>query len=140
MQTISEIVNDLTDRSQPGALPLDWRDQDVRDALTVALETDRAQRISAPKLIVGLALWTPGESDYLIEYRSLEFSGALTETFYARTQLQPEDREYANARQFVIAVPGDLNDEAIVKYLDARIESIKAGDDIWTTGLAISQA
>ena len=102
-------------------------------------EFSSAQHSRAPKLIVGLILWNPG-AEYDIEYRSLEFWGPLSEKFNARTQLPAEDREYANARLFVVAVPGDLNDEGIVKFLDARIESIKAGDDIWTTGLVLRQA
>lgn len=137
MQTIEQIVADLTDRSQPGALPLDWRDQDVRDAITVALETDRAQRSDVPKLIAGLVLWTPG-AEYAIEYRSLEFSGSLSEKFYTHSQRSPQ--EYANARQFIAAVPGDLNDEGIVKYLDSRANSLMGGFDVWTTGLTLTQA
>ncbi len=103
------------------------------------VEFSSAQHSRAPKLIVGLILWNPG-AEYHIEYRSLEFSGALAEQFYFASSRAPEEQDYANARQFVIAVPGDLNDEGIVKFLDARIESIKAGDDIWTTGLNLTQA
>ncbi len=103
------------------------------------VEFSSASHSRAPKLIVGLILWNPG-AEYDIEYRSLEFSGALAEQFYIASSRAPEVRDYANARQFVIAVPGDLNDEGIVKFLDARIESIKAGDDIWTTGLVLRQA
>ena len=100
------------------------------------VEFSSASHSRAPKLIAGLALWNPG-AEYHIEYRSLEFSGALTEQFYFASARAPEEQDYANARQFVIAVPGDLNDEGIVKFLDARIESIKAGDDIWTAGLVL---
>ena len=100
------------------------------------VEFSSAPHSRAPKLIAGLALWNPG-AEYRIEYRSLEFSGALTEQFYLASARAPEEQDYANARQFVIAVPGDLNDEGIVKFLDARIESIKAGDDIWTAGLVL---
>ena len=100
------------------------------------VEFSSAPRSGAPKLIAGLALWNPG-AEYHIEYRSPEFSGALTEQFYLASARAPEEQDYANARQFVIAVPGDLNDEGIVKFLDARIESIKAGDDIWTAGLVL---
>ena len=100
------------------------------------VEFSSAPHSRAPKLIVGLILWNPG-AEYHIEYRSLEFSGALTEQFYLASARAPEEQDYANARQFVIAVPGDLNDEGIVKFLDARIESIKAGDDIWTAGLVL---
>ena len=96
------------------------------------VEFSSASHSRAPKLIVGLILWNPG-AEYHIEYRSLEFSGALAEQFVHAS----EHMDYANARQFVIAVPGDLNDEGIVKFLDARIESIKAGDDIWTAGLVL---
>ena len=100
------------------------------------VEFSSAPHSRAPKLIVGLILWNPG-AEYHIEYRSLEFSGALTEQFYFTSARAPEEQDYANARQFVIAVPGDLSDEGIVKFLDARIESIKAGDDIWTAGLVL---
>ena len=100
------------------------------------VEFSSAPHSRAPKLIVGLILWNPG-AEYHIEYRSLEFSGALTKQFYLASARAPEEQDYANARQFVIAVPGDLNDEGIVKFLDARIESIKAGDDIWTSGLVL---
>lgn len=100
------------------------------------VEFSSAVHSRAPKLIAGLALWNPG-AEYHIEYRSLEFSGALTEQFYFASARAPEEQDYANARQFVIAVPGDLSDEGIVKFLDARIESIKAGDDIWTAGLVL---
>lgn len=108
--------------------------QEDKAVIVAAIERDREQR-TAPKLIAGLALWNPG-AEYHIEYRSLEFSGALAEQFVYAS----EHMDYANARQFVIAVPGDLNDEGIVKYLDARIESIKAGYDVWTTGLILKQA
>ena len=100
------------------------------------VEFSSAQRSDAPKLIASLALWNPG-AEYAIEYRSLEFSGSLAEQFYFASSRAPEEQDYANARQFIIAVPGDLNDEGIVKFLDARIESIKAGDDIWTAGLVL---
>ena len=109
--------------------------QEDKAVIVAAIERDREQR-TAPKLIVGLILWNPG-AEYHIEYRSLEFSGALTEQFYFASARAPEEQDYANARQFVIAVPGDLNDEGIVRFLDARIESIKAGDDIWTAGLVL---
>lgn len=112
--------------------------QEDKAVIVAAIERDREQR-TAPKLIAGLALWNPG-AEYAIEYRSLEFSGSLAEQFYIASSHAPEARDYANARQFIIAVPGDLNDEGIVKFLDARIESIKAGDDIWTTGLVLRQA
>ena len=102
-------------------------------------EFSNAQHSRAPKLIVGLILWNTG-AEYHIEYRSLEFWGPLSEKFNARTQLPAEDREYANARLFVVAVPGDLNDEGIVKYLDARVNTLSTGDDIWTTGLNLTQA
>ena len=103
------------------------------------VEFSSATHSIAPKLIVGLILWNPG-AEYDIEYRSLEFWGPLSEKFNARTQLPAEDREYANARLFVVAVPGDLNDEGIVKYLDARVNTLSTGDDIWTTGLNLTQA
>ena len=99
------------------------------------VEFSSAPHSRAPKLIVGLILWNPG-AEYHIEYRSLEFSGALAEQFVHAS----EHMDYANARQFVIAVPGDLSDEGIVKFLDARIESIKAGYDVWTTGLVLKLA
>ena len=103
------------------------------------VEFSSAQHSRAPKLIAGLALWNPG-AEYHIEYRSLEFSGALTEQFYLASARAPEEQDYANARQFVIAVPGDLNDEQIVKYLDSRFPSIAAGNDVWTTALSLTQA
>ena len=103
------------------------------------VEFSSAPHSRAPKLIVGLILWNPG-AEYDIEYRSLEFWGPLSEKINAHTQLPAEDREYANARLFVVAVPGDLNDEGIVKYLDARVNTLSTGDDIWTTGLNLTQA
>lgn len=143
MTSAQEIVQDVFARGKID-IPA-WEDgtytpnEDQFAAMAIEAVDIAMQQSTAPKLITGLALWNPG-AEYAIEYRSLEFSGSLAEQFYFAASRAPERQYYANARQFIIAVPGDLNDEGIVKYLDARIESIKSGDDIWTTGLVLRQA
>lgn len=143
MATAQEIVQDVFTRGKY-EIPA-WGagmyapNEDQFEAMAVEAVNIAMQQSTAPKLIVGLILWNPG-AEYDIEYRSLEFWGPLSEKFNARTQLPAEDREYANARLFIVAVPGDLNDEGIVKYLDARVNTLSTGDDIWTTGLNLTQA
>ena len=142
MTTATEIVQDVFARGKQ-EIPA-WGagmyqpNEDQFEAMAIEAVGIALQH-TTPKLIVGLVLWNPFR-EYTIEYRSLEFSDSLLEQFHAQTRLSADEREYANARQFVIAVPGDLNDEQIVKYLDSRFPSIAAGNDVWTTALSLTQA